>query len=59
MADDFLQRLQHEAQLQAQLHQHRLLPRQIDWLTSLIGRYSLQTILLLSFLTAIMLEVIK
>lgn len=59
MSEDFLQRLQEEANLQARLEQHRLLPPQIDWLTSLIGNYSWQLLLVGSGITALALEVFK
>lgn len=53
---DFLQKLQQEAQLQAQLQSHRLLPQQLDGITSFIGRYSWQVIFVLSGLTALVLR---
>ncbi len=49
---DFLDRLQDEASLQARLHQHRLIPSQLDALTSFIGRYPWQVIGVLAGLTA-------
>lgn len=50
---EFLSRLQQEASQQAKLEQHRLLPRQIDKLSSLIARYSWQVILFLALVTAL------
>ncbi len=49
---DFLDRLQTEADLQARLHQQRFIPARLDALTSFIGRYPWQVVLLLSGLTA-------
>ncbi len=49
---DFLQRLEAEASLQAQLHQRRVLPAQLDVVTSFIGRYSWQTLVVVSGITA-------
>ena len=54
----FLHKLQAEASLQARLHEHRFVPPQLDWLTSFIGRYAWQVILVLSLATAIALEVL-
>lgn len=54
----FVARLQAEAALQSQLHQRRFLPSQLDWLTSLIGNYPWQVVLILSGLTAGALEIL-
>jgi hypothetical protein len=51
-SSDFLKRLQSEASLQARLHQQRFLPAQLDVITSFIGRYPWQVVLVLSGLTA-------
>ena len=56
MNQDFLEQLQHQAQKQAVLHEKRLLPRQLDWLTSLVGNYPWQILLGLSFVTALVFE---
>jgi hypothetical protein len=55
--EEFLEKLEQEATLQSRLQQQRLLPQQIDWLTSIIGRYPWQTILVLSGFVAFLLEV--
>jgi len=52
----FLAKLQVEAKLQAKLHEQRLLPPQIDWLTSLIGRFPWQFLLVTSSLVAAVVE---
>lgn len=54
---DFLQKLQQEAAFQAKLQQQRVLPTQLDWLSSLVGRYSWQAITILSVLTALILQI--
>jgi hypothetical protein len=54
---EFLQELYAQAEQQALLHETSLIPRQLDWLTSLIGRYPWQTALLLAVVTSIVLEV--
>lgn len=53
---DFLTKLQAEAKLQAKLHQHRVFPTQLDWLTSFIGRYPWQVLLVASGIAAGVLE---
>lgn len=55
---NFLAKLQQEAEIQAQLQSHRLLPTQLDGLTSFIGRYSWQVILVLSGLSALVLGIV-
>ncbi|MDQ3008386.1 MAG: hypothetical protein M3Q81_02205 [bacterium] len=55
---DFVAKLQQEAQLQARLNQEHLIPSQLDWLTSFIGRYSWQVILLSSGVTALLLKLL-
>jgi hypothetical protein len=52
----FIERLQEEAALQSRLHSQRLLPKQLDSLTSLVGNYPWQVILVVSGLTALILE---
>jgi len=52
MQKNFIAQLEKEAQKQAVLHENRLLPRQLDWLTTIIGNYSWQVILTLSLITA-------
>lgn len=48
----FLQRLQAQAKMQAGLQQSKILPPQIDELSSLIARHPWQIILLLAGLSA-------
>jgi hypothetical protein len=49
---EFLRKLEAEAAQQARLYQSRILPPQLDWLSSLIGRYPWQVMLVASGLTA-------
>jgi hypothetical protein len=51
--DIFLQQLQQQAKLQSKLNKTRLFPKQVDPLTSLIGNYSWQFLLVLSGITAV------
>lgn len=56
---DFLAKLQEEAALQAKLEHHRLIPPQLDFITSIIGRYPWQVLLALSGITALIIEVTR
>jgi hypothetical protein len=58
MNQSFLDQLQAKAQEQAKLNQTRILPAQFDEITSLIGRYPWQSLVLVSFLGAALWEVI-
>ncbi len=51
---DFLQRLEEEAQHQAQLNQTRLLPEKLSGLARFVATYPWQTILLLSAVSALL-----
>lgn len=53
---DFLTVLQEQAEKQSQLHKTRILPKNVDWLTSMIGNYPWQFILGLSILGAVVWE---
>lgn len=55
--EQFLQQLQDQAQRQAKLNTQRVLPKQFDAVTSFIGNFPWQTILFLSLLTSILLEI--
>lgn len=55
----FIAKLQKEAALQAKLEKRRLLPAGLDPLTSWIGRYSWQILVVLSGLTSLSLEIMK
>jgi hypothetical protein len=55
----FLDQLQAEAKFQAQLRNQPLLPRQLDPITSIIGNYPWQTIVLISGITALVIEVLR
>lgn len=57
--DAFLETLQAQAQQQAQLHQRKLLPKQVEGFTALVGSYPWQILLFLSGLTALLFEVLK
>ncbi len=54
--EDFLVKLQHQASLQAPLNEHRWLPKQIDPVTSFIGNYPWQTLLIISGVTALLMR---
>jgi hypothetical protein len=56
---EFIAKLQEEAAFQAQLAEHRLLPKKIDMLTAFIGTHPWQTLVLLSIMTAVFLEVLE
>ena len=57
--DTFLVELQKEAEEQAKLSRTRILPSQLDWLTSAIGNYPWQTVAMLSFATAVLVQLVK
>ncbi len=54
----FLQKLQEQAELQARLNTHRFFPAQMDGITSFIGRYPWQVLLAVSGLTSLGIEVL-
>lgn len=56
---DFLTKLQTEAKQQAKLNQSRILPQELDGLTSFVGRYPWQVLLVSSGLTSLALEILK
>ena len=53
---DFISVLQSRAKNQSRLHEERLLPKNIDWLTSMIGNYPWQFILTLAVFGAVIWE---
>lgn len=55
----FIEELQKEAAAQSKLHLHRFLPQQLDGVTSFVGRYHWQVLLLLSLGTAVALRVVQ
>jgi hypothetical protein len=55
--DIFLEKLQEQAKLQSKLNEHRIFPRQLDNITSFIGNYPWQTLLVISFLSAALWQV--
>lgn len=57
--DLFLRELQKEAEEQAKLSSSRILPSQLDWLTSAIGNYPWQTVAIFSLATAICVQIVK
>lgn len=57
--DEFLSFLESEAQFQAKLHEHRVLPKGLDALSSALGRYSWQLLLAASFISALVFEIVK
>lgn len=56
MKSDFLQKLQKEAEQQKVLHETRLLPQSLDFLTSFIGNNSLLVLFSLSLVSALFLQ---
>lgn len=54
-----LLKLQSEAKLQSQLYSNRLLPERLDSFTSLIGRYPWQSLVLMSGILAIGVELFR
>ena len=57
--DQFMIKLQEEASLQARLNKSSLIPPQFDGITSFLGRYPWQCLLVLSGLTSLALEIYK
>lgn len=57
--EEFLKKLESEAALQAKLERRQLLPRKLDRVTSFIGRYPWQVLLVLSGICSAAIEVIK
>lgn len=55
----FLTRLQTEATLQAKLQQQRILPAQLDGVTSFIGRHSWPVLAVLALATSLAIEVMN
>lgn len=53
---DFLAQLQIQAEKQAKLHHSRLLPTQLDGLTSFVGHYPWQVMACLSLVAALLVE---
>ena len=53
---DFVSVLQRQAKEQSRLHEERLLPKNVDWITSLIGNYPWQFILVLALIGAVVWE---
>lgn len=53
---DFLTVLQEQAEKQSQLYKTRILPKNVDWITSMIGNYPWQFILVLSIFGAVVWE---
>ena len=51
--EDFLTQLQYQARVQAKLNASRILPRQADWVTAVIGNYPWQTLIILSTMSTI------
>lgn len=49
---DFLQKLQAQAKEQSKLVGSSIIPKQLDWLTSLIGQYPWQFLLIISGISA-------
>jgi hypothetical protein len=55
---DFLTRLQQEANIQSKLNVHKILPDKLDTVTAFIGKHTIAVILFLSFFTALLIELI-
>ncbi|NCO12475.1 MAG: hypothetical protein GW754_04405 [Candidatus Pacebacteria bacterium] len=58
MKNDFLKELQKEATTQKKLNEERIFPEFLDEITSFIGIHSWQTLLILSVLSTILVELI-
>lgn len=56
---DFLAQLQQQAEKQAKLHTSRIFPSQLDALTSFVGHYPWQVMAALSFMTALLVELLE
>lgn len=59
MNEDFLQRLQKEAQNQHKLYNSRIIPKAFDPLTSFIGENALFTLSFLSVVSAVVVEFVS
>jgi hypothetical protein len=59
MKDDFLKKLQAEAQQQQKLYNSRIIPEIFDPITSFIGENSLFVLVTLSIFSTIIVEVLK
>jgi len=59
MKNDFLKKLQEEAKQQGKISSTRILPSAFDPITSFIGENTLLTLLILSILSAVVVELIK
>jgi len=58
MKKNFLTQLQQEAKLQKKLNQQRIFPSKLDTLTSFIGAYSWQVILVLAVITSFIFRIV-
>lgn len=56
---EFVAKLQKQAAIQAKLHSMRLLPSRLDPITSVIGQYPWQFLLISSAITAVILRLLK
>ena len=59
MNNDFLLELQKEASIQKKLNQERIFPEYLDGLTSLIGNYPWQTLIVMSMVTTFLVEFVN
>lgn len=57
--DAFLQGLERQAKAQAVLEKNRVFPRQLDFFTAFVGTHTWQVLVVLSFATALLLEVLQ
>lgn len=55
----FLTKLQREASLQSELYSQRLLPAQLDHFTAIIGRFPWQSVLIVSGMIALGIELFR
>jgi hypothetical protein len=55
----FLQQLQQQAAKQSILNENRLLPKQLDFATAVVGNYPWQVLIIVSGLTATVLKLIN
>lgn len=59
MNDDFLKKLQKEAQQQQKLYGSRIIPKAFDPITSFVGENTLLVLITLSIFTALSVEIYK
>lgn len=59
MNEEFIHKLQLQAKKQSGLYRQQFLPKQMDFVTALVGNYPWQILFLASLITAFLLEFFK